>query len=360
MLSTTRFHRTLCVLALCLPAAQAAQAQTPTGGLQELLSVQGCGKPLPITIGNLDAFQQFNVDLRAYRKQEGAAIANALSMLCAKSPKYRAQIDGGVRQVRVINAQGADEPHPYLGGRVLLLEFAGGAINQGELQKAIAKALDAGSVVKPGFDCGKAKTPIEKLVCEEPELAQADADLQEAYKAARKQILAAHGDEKKLREDQRYWIKERDEQCSRGQDSNIPDQADAMVNCLRARYSRQIAALNVIGRPPTVVQLPAEVAIDGVYRNESGELKLSSQADGGVNFELDTQAPRGVCHADGKAVRVGASNYTFNDPDTACEIGITVRGNSASVGTDGNCFSAYCGVHALGLDGDYVRKPARK
>lgn len=163
-----------------------------------------------------------------------------------------------------------------------------------------------------------------------------------------------------MREDQRYWIKERDEQCSRGQDSNIPDQADAMVNCLRARYSRQIAALNVIGRPPTVVQLPAEVAIDGVYRNESGELKLSSQADGGVNFELDTQAPRGVCHADGKAVRVGASNYTFNDPDTACEIGITVRGNSASVGTDGNCFSAYCGVHALGLDGDYVRKPARK
>jgi hypothetical protein len=106
--------------------------------------------------------------------------------------------------------------------------------------------------------------------------------------------------------------------------------------------------------------MPADVAIDGVYRNESGELKLSSQADGGVNFVINTQASRGICYADGKAVRVGTSNYAFNDPDTACEIGITVRGNTASVSTDGKCFAAFCGVHALGLDGDYVRKPARK
>ncbi len=356
----TLFRRTACVLALCLPAAEVAHAQTPTGGLPELLSVQGCGKPLPITIGNMDGFQQFKIDLHAYRKQEGAAIASALSTLCAKSPKYRAQIDGGVRQVRIINAQGADEPHPYLGGRVLLLEFAGGAINQGELQKSIIKALDAGSVIKPGFDCTKARTAIEKLICDEPNLAQADADLQDAYKAARKQMLAVHGEEKQLREDQRNWLKERDEQCSRGQDSSIPEQADAMVNCLLARYSRQNAALNVIGRPPIALQLPADVAIDGVYRNENGELTLSSQADGGAKFVLSTQAARGICYADGKATRVGTSNYAFNDTDTACEISITVRGNTASVGTDGNCFSAYCGVHALGLDGDYLRKRVGK
>lgn len=360
MILPSLFHRTLFFLALCLSVAEAAHAQTPTGGLPELLTVQGCGKPLPITIGNADGFKQFGVDLQAYRKKEGAAIANALSTLCAKSPKYRAQIDGGVRQVRVVNAQGADEPHPYLGGRVLLLEFVGGAINQGELQQSIIKALDAGSVVKPGFNCAKAKTPIEKLICDDPNLAQADANLQEAYNAARKQILARHGDEKQLREDQRNWLKTRDDECSRGQDSHIPEQADAMVNCLLARYSRQSAALNVIGRPPTVVQIPADLAIDGVYRNETGELKLSSQADGGANFVINTQAERGICAADGKAVRIGTSNYAFNDADTACEISITVHGNTASVGTEGNCFSAFCGVHALGMDGDYVRKPKGK
>lgn len=335
-------------------------AQSPTGGLPELQTIEGCGKPLPMVIANADQLRQFGIDADAFRKNEGHALAAAVSSLCAASPKYRDAIDHGIRQVRVINAQGADEPHPYVGRRVLLLEFAGGAFDQAALKRDLGKALDRGSVINPAFNCAKASSAIEKMICDEPDLAQDDAAMASSYKEALKALQAQPGLSDKLRQEQRQWLAERDQHCSLGSDPANPQQADGIVNCLLAAYQQRIAALDVLGRPPTIVSLPADLDADGTYVDEGGKLEFSSQADGSANFSLTTQAERGICAVDGNAKREGTSNYVFTDPDAECRISFLRRDDVLSVSTDGPCFSAYCGVHALGLDGDYNRKARGK
>ncbi len=56
------------------------------------------------------------------------------------------------------------------------------------------------------FDCVKAASPIEKMICEDPTLSMADGHLAEAFKAA----LAASPDPAQLHADERKWLAERD------------------------------------------------------------------------------------------------------------------------------------------------------
>jgi uncharacterized protein YecT (DUF1311 family) len=64
-------------------------------------------------------------------------------------------------------------------------------------------AKSPSKVVEASFDCSKASSPIEKLICSTPETASADKRLSEAYSAARKQSA----DEAKLKADQIKWMK---------------------------------------------------------------------------------------------------------------------------------------------------------
>lgn len=61
------------------------------------------------------------------------------------------------------------------------------------------------SRVKPSFDCSKASTNAEKLVCSDDELAILDLKLANAYKNARNSADAAG--KKKILEEQKIWLK---------------------------------------------------------------------------------------------------------------------------------------------------------
>lgn len=74
--------------------------------------------------------------------------------------------------------------------------------------KPVARGLGG-----PSFNCEKATTRVEKLICDVAPLATVDGDLGRAYKAARAGLSKA--DQTRLRDRQRAWIKSRDAHCVR-------------------------------------------------------------------------------------------------------------------------------------------------
>lgn len=88
------------------------------------------------------------------------------------------------------------------------------------------------AVTQPGraasFNCGKAASKVEKLICADAELSKLDEKLAEVYSKASKE----EHDEEKLQRQQQMWLQERN-RCT-----DIP--------CLRDRYQQRIAKLNEI------------------------------------------------------------------------------------------------------------------
>lgn len=80
----------------------------------------------------------------------------------------------------------------------------------------------------PSFDCNKASTQVENLICEDARLAQLDSELAEAYKVALRDSPWASAN-RRIRREQEIWLVRRD-RC-----------ADA--NCLRHQYHNRIGAL---------------------------------------------------------------------------------------------------------------------
>ncbi|MEO7622242.1 MAG: lysozyme inhibitor LprI family protein [Gallionella sp.] len=76
------------------------------------------------------------------------------------------------------------------------------------------------------FDCGKAQSKVEHLICDNPEISKLDDDLSASYNAA----LQDQAQAKAIKQEQKQWLKERD----------ICSDAD----CLEMVYRDRIADLN--------------------------------------------------------------------------------------------------------------------
>jgi len=83
------------------------------------------------------------------------------------------------------------------------------------------------------FDCAKASTKVENLICGEAELSKLDDELSKAYR----QALDQGEDKQKVIKEQRQWLKESRNSC------------DAS-NCLKSVYQNRISEL---GRKPKIV-----------------------------------------------------------------------------------------------------------
>lgn len=94
--------------------------------------------------------------------------------------------------------------------------------------EAAEKSASATTVIQASFDCGKAVSKIEKLICSTPETANADRQLNAAYSAARSKVSDPVG----LKDDQRQWLKER----------NACDDAACLLNVTRVRI-RKLSAM---------------------------------------------------------------------------------------------------------------------
>jgi uncharacterized protein YecT (DUF1311 family)/predicted aspartyl protease len=101
---------------------------------------------------------------------------------------------------------------------------------------------------QPSFDCSKATTRIESIICSDPELAEWDASLGRAYK--REYARLAGNDRQGLIKDQRQWISSRNAQC------NQPDLAETKTCIIQFTKSRLAALAQQNGQP--LQQTPIE------------------------------------------------------------------------------------------------------
>ncbi|MEP4293644.1 MAG: lysozyme inhibitor LprI family protein [Rhizobiaceae bacterium] len=80
----------------------------------------------------------------------------------------------------------------------------------------------------PSFDCAKASSRVEKLICARPGLAQLDSDLADAYRTALRDVSWSSAN-RRIRAEQKDWIARRN-QCQN-------------AKCLRRLYHSRIGAL---------------------------------------------------------------------------------------------------------------------
>ncbi|HEM7873893.1 TPA: DUF1311 domain-containing protein [Burkholderia contaminans] len=99
-----------------------------------------------------------------------------------------------------------------------------GGANAASGVETAGNSPSATPVIQASFDCGKAVSKIEKLICSTPETADADRRLNAAYSAAR----AKTNDPVGLKDDQRQWLKER----------NACDDAACLLNVTQVRIQK--------------------------------------------------------------------------------------------------------------------------
>ena len=155
----------------------------------------------------------------------------------------------------------------------------------GSVHVALALALGVTAATAadgPTFDCAKAQGEVEKLICSDPSLAALDRRLDEAYKAASAQARGPLAT--RLREDQRGWVKGRDE-CwkARGQQTWITATwtVDTVEACVDAQYRLRSSELQAVWRlvPPRTVSFacqddPAHEVVANFFETDPPTLRL--------------------------------------------------------------------------------------
>lgn len=114
----------------------------------------------------------------------------------------------------------------------------------------VAFGVTARSAHAQSFDCARATTTVERVVCADKQLGELDVSLAAAlhkalvtYPARRRQLLA----------DERAWIAERDARCA----AKVAGKAEAMARCVADRYRAQIAYLDSLTHPQTAADTPS-------------------------------------------------------------------------------------------------------
>ena len=213
------------------------------------LAVADCGIALSATIPEEANFSNVSLDPVKFRQVSAPKFLGALSELCRTSPKHQALVAARVRSVVLQAAPGADEITLYLRGKVLIFEFPEAGFHAGAIRKSLMAALEAGSVAKPSFDCAKATAPVDRLICSDPDLAEADLGMAETYKNLLKRDKPDPAKLAAWRSTQKDWVASRDRDCLAGREPAALDPdapaAAATVACLTAATNARSEALRV-------------------------------------------------------------------------------------------------------------------
>nr|WP_295830099.1 lysozyme inhibitor LprI family protein [uncultured Azospirillum sp.] len=120
---------------------------------------------------------------------------------------------------------------------------------------------------EPSFDCKAAATPVEKAICADPKLADADREIADAYKTL--QDLSGTADRERLRTEQRAWLAQRN-QCAAA-----PSPGACLGPVLDARHTALSESV-----PKAVATLTA--AVDGIATDPAGAAKRLAEFRGGL------------------------------------------------------------------------------
>lgn len=100
----------------------------------------------------------------------------------------------------------------------------------------LTASIPLNSAQAVSFDCTKATTTVEKLICKNDTLSELDSNLATAYANALKRLDEA--DESLLRANQRVWLKARSEGCERAAAGM------AQLQCVSTAYQKRIRELD--------------------------------------------------------------------------------------------------------------------
>lgn len=157
------------------------------------------------------------------------------------------------------------------------------------------------------FDCNKASSFAEKVVCSGSRLTVMDDELGGLYKAA----LASAPKTEALRADQKAWQASRD----RCKDSD----------CIMKAYVDRITAL----------QGGAGADVTGTYTMKGGEVRVQ-QANGKIRFSVSASHAANVGEVSGEAP-LAADAATYADPENDCALAFKFSGETLVVSQDGTC-----------------------
>ena len=161
------------------------------------------------------------------------------------------------------------------------------------------------------FDCNKASTFAEKVVCSDSRLSTMDDELGRLYKGA----LASTPNNETLKSDQKAWLSLRD-QC---QDSD----------CITKAYADRISALkgSSAGTSDNVT---------GTYKMKNGEARVQQTADGRIKFSLNATYRTNVGEVSGEAPLTGGA-ASYADRDNDCALSFKFASAKLVVSQDGTC-----------------------
>ncbi|TQD46161.1 DUF1311 domain-containing protein [Lysobacter aestuarii] len=115
---------------------------------------------------------------------------------------------------------------------------------------SIMSPADADPASGPSFDCSRASSSSEKMVCSDPALAALDRELEALY--GRRLAATSGADHDRLQAMQRGWVKGRDE-CGKAEDTQ---------RCIREAYQTRLVELQ-IDSGEVMVPTPVEFTCDG-------------------------------------------------------------------------------------------------
>lgn len=144
-------------------------------------------------------------------------------------------------------------------GSALLGLASLGAASCGALFWSVAPAAAA----DPSFDCLKAGTAVERLICADDNLATRDSQLSRLYLGALESVDEARAVQERAA--QRAWLSERNSACVlTPAEEAIPSRVDSAARCLRNVYDTRIRALQ------TAYPEPLEIR-NGPYVSHGGD-----------------------------------------------------------------------------------------
>jgi len=193
---------------------------------------------------------------------------------------------------------------------------------------ALLFALILSSSYGASFDCTKATTKVEHLICGDTQLSSLDEQLLQAYRSAR----ASHPKPDMLKMQQRRWLNYTRDDCS-------------TVSCLKDVYTERIERLKGYSD-----RLRAHSKWSGEYAMDSDSIKIEKS----LHFTYSSVGGRDhICQVDGKFREV-MGKLQFDDDANDCHI--TIQSLSPqSIQIDISACRYYCGMNAYTTSGVYTK-----
>ncbi|HEY9162843.1 MAG TPA: hypothetical protein VIS94_17335 [Desulfomonilia bacterium] len=214
--------------------------------------------------------------------------------------------------------------------------------------------------VAAGFNCERASSSIEKMICGNPDLSLMDESMTAAYKKA----VAGASDSAPLSADQKLWLKNTRNACRD-------------VSCLKKAYQERTAELNKWNEPADkndrdifgnyTITRDNYIHNPDTGRDEPARttdcLTIKKSKGDRIYFSFILVGANGhTCSMDGEAVYKGTAYQSVperNNPDYPkdCRINIRIKRNTILIeDMNGGCKESFCGMRAV-IDGvEFGRK----